>query len=43
MNYRTDVKLRQVYYIDISQVPLKHLEWFLKGVTEAHKQIKSSK
>lgn len=40
MIYRENKKPRRVFYIDVSNVPIKHLEWFLKGVQQALKQNK---
>lgn len=33
--YRTSAKEKKIINIDVSKVPAKHLEWFIKGVKAA--------
>jgi len=38
--YRSSAKPKKVIKIDTSDIPVKHLEWFIKGVDAAMKAYK---
>lgn len=42
MNYRYTAKPKKVIYIDVSEVPAKHVEWFMKGAQAAMKAVEEA-
>ena len=42
MSYRIAEKSKKVLYIDISEVPAEHVEWFIKGAEAAIKAVEAA-
>lgn len=42
MSYRIAEKSKKVLYIDVSEVPAEHLDWFMKGAQAAVKAVESA-
>lgn len=42
MSYRDNSKPKKVLYIDVSEVPAKHVEWFIKGAEAAIKAVEAA-
>lgn len=43
--YRTNSKPRRIFHINIADIPVKHIEWFMKGVragSEAYQNFEAS-